>query len=378
MAEWSRLVATTISDYAKDYEDKLIAKRILLAALRKSGNIKYNCGGAGSDNHFAWQLPYRQVPLIVDDAETPVTPSRKDRFKRPSLTYKGYRSDDMLTKREKLLNKGPGALINYYEEMSQMLLDDFTQKFSEELYVDDSASGNSGRLTGIESLFALNGTVKIDAGTQRSANAADVAGYPNDTYAGLSTVLGNYAGSWSTQSAISSTWPAGFGDLAYDFFSPIVVNYTSTAFAGTTATWADNCVTSTRYLITHMNRYVSERGDLKTILLDRELYRQYLNKLDSKERFISSSAAVGLRALGFDDTFQQDGVDIAWEFGMPAAVGYGYNIKHMKLRSCQEQLFMTEGPWYEKLQRSYVVIVDFFGNLQFAAPRFFGKLAALA
>lgn len=376
MAEWARLTATTIADYAKGYEDKLLAKRILLAAMKKKGNISYNRGG----DTFTWQVPYRLAALTVNDGETPITPARQDRFKRATLDYIGYTLADMMTKREKLKNKGTAALIDYYSEMSQMLMSDAGQRFSEELYVDSSATGNSGRLTGVESMMALNGTVTITSGAQRSANAADIVGYPNDTYAGLSTALGNYAGSWGTttaQTGVSSTWPAGGGELSYDFYSPIVVNYTSTSFSPSTHDWANQCVEATRYLITHMNRYVQDRGSMKAILMDRDLYRQYLNKLDSKER-INTSSELGLRSLGFEDTFSQDGVDITWEYGMPASVAYAYNIDNMELRSMQDVIFETVGPKYNELQQAYYVIVDFYGQLKFHSPRFFGKLAALA
>lgn len=378
MAEWARLAATTITDYAKGYEDELVAKRVLLAAIKKEGNIKYNCGGAGTDGGFSWRVPYKQVPLLTDDGETPITPTRKDRFKSPNLSYVFYRADDMMTWREKTLNKGPGQIINYYEEMAPMLMEDITQRFSEELYIDSSASGNSQRLSGIETMMAAPNTVNLSSGADRgSASSTDVVGYPNDTYAGLSTVLGNYAGSWDTQSTISTTWPAGRGDLAYDFWSPVIVNYDSDSLEGSTHTWDGQAVYATRYLITHMNKYVSERGSLKVGLFDRDLFRRYLNQLDSKERILVKSE-LGLRALGFEDAFSQDGVDMTWEFGIPSAVAYFGNIKHVKMRSCQDRLFMTEGPWYEKLQQAYIVNVKFAGQLQFSAPRFFGKLALLA
>lgn len=371
--EWARLVSTTITDYAKGAEDALMAKRILLAAMKSKGQIKYNCGGDG----FAWQVPYRIAQLTVNDGETPVTPARQDRYKRATLDYVSYTIADMMTKREKLKNRGPAALINYFEEMTPNLLNDATQRFSEELYVDSSATGNSGRLSGIETMMATNGTVNVTSGAQRSATAADVAGYPNDTYAGLSTVLGNYSGSWGTQSGLSSTWPNGTGELGYDFYSPVIVNYTSSSFNGTADTWTEQCVEATRFMITQMNRYTDNRGGLKTVLLDRELYRLYLNKLDSKERLLTESK-LGLRSLGFQDTFQQDGVDITWEFGMPTAVGYGYNIENMELRSMQDRIFKVDGPEWNQIQRAYTVIVDFLGQLKFHSPRFFGKLITLA
>src|SRR5262245_11836282 len=118
MAEWARLTATTITNYGKGYEDKLVAKRVLLAAMKKKGLILYNQGGDG----FSWQVPYRLAPMAVNDGETPITPQRQDRFKRATLDYIGYTLADQMTKREKLKNQGIPALINYFSEMSKMLM----------------------------------------------------------------------------------------------------------------------------------------------------------------------------------------------------------------------------------------------------------------
>lgn len=372
-AEWQRLVATTIADYAKGVEDFLVAKRILLKMMQSKGQIVYNSAGLTKN----WQTEHRIAQLTVNNGEQTVSPARQNRFQQPSIDYIGYTLSDAMTKREKLKNRGKEALVDYFADMAKWLMKDAVQRLGEELYVDSTAAGNAGRLTGIESMMGVNGTVNITSGAQRSASAADVVGYPNATYAGLSCTLGNYSGTWNTQSGIASTWPAGKGEMGYDFWTPVIVNYTSTGFSGATATWADQCVLATRFASIHMSRYESERGSMKTILLDRELYRQYLNKLDSKER-IAITSNVGLRSLGFEDTFHQDGLDVSWEFGIPASNGYGFNAEEMFLHSMQDKIFVPEGPTWHPLNRYYYVIIDFLGQMQFTAPRFFCKLTSLA
>lgn len=373
MAEWARITATTIKDYMKGVEDRLTANQMLLAAMKQAGNISYNCGG----DTFEWGIEYREIPLQVNNGEQTITPQRQDYLKRPALGWIGYNVSDLMTKREKLINQsGAWQLVNYFKEMTVRDGRNLERQFGEELYIDSSASGNSGRLTGLESMFGTNGTVTISSGAQRSANAADVAGYPSDTYAGLSTAVNQY-GSWQSQAGISTTWPAGRGTLSYDFFSPMITCYNSTAWAGTTDTWADNCLKATRYTVVHMQRYDKNRQAMKMLLLDRDLYRQFLDKQDSKEHMYVESK-YSLRALGFKDTFQQDGVEIAWEYGVPGAVGYGINIDNMELRSMQDVLFKSNGPNFEPLNNAYYVITDFYGQLKFHAPRFFAKLMTIA
>ncbi len=373
MAEWQRLTATTIAKYGRGVEDMLMAKRVLLAMMKKDGQVVYNSTGLTRN----WQTEHRLSQFAVNNGEQTVSPARQNRFQQPSIDYIGYTMADAMTKREELKNKGPEALVDYYANMAKYLNDDAFQRLSEELYVDSTASGNAGKLSGIETLMVCNGTINITSGAQRSANAADVVGSPNQTYAGLLTNLGNYSGTWGTQSGISNTWPAGKGELGYDFWAPIVVNTTSTAWGGTTATFADTCVFCTRFAAIQMQRYESNRGSTKTILYDRDNFRVYLNKIDSKERIAVSSNS-GLRALGFDDAFRQDGVDIYWEFGMPAGNGYGFNAEKMYLHSMQDKIFKSEGPIWKPENRYYFVILDFLGQMQFCAPRFFCKLTSLA
>lgn len=382
MSEWARLASTTIADYMKGVEEKLGTHNKLYALLKKAGQIKYNCTGDG----FKWQVEYREVPLIINNGEQAITPKREDYVKQCSLDYIGYLVDDSMSKREKLKNaSGPSQLVNYIEEMAKRLERNAIRRFTEEFYVDSGASGNTGRMSGIETIMATNGTCTITQSTtgsvaSRSANAADVAGYPSVTYAGISTILNNYGGSWTFPSTgtISSCWPAGVGDLTTDFFSPVVVCYNSTAWAGSTNTWADNCLKATRYLITHMQRYNFGPDDSVTkVMLDRDLYRQFLDKQDSKEHaYVESNYS--LRAMGFEDVFQQDGCEITWEWGVPSGVGYGFNIKNMELRSMQDRLWEISDIEFARLNNMYYVVGDFHGQMKFGSPNRFAKLITIA
>lgn len=377
MAEWARLATTQITEYAKGVEDELMANRKLLAAIKSEGGMMYNCGGAGTDENFAWTVQKKEAPLQTDDFETPLVPTRKDYYARAKLPYIGYSMNDMMTKREKLLNRGSGTLVSHFEDMARRLMDSMTSRFSGELYVDVSGTGNSSRLSGIDSMMAYTQTVTISSGAARTANAADVVAYPADTYAGISTNLGGVSGTWGTQDGIATTWPMGQGDLAYDFWSPVIVNYDSDGFSPSTHTWDGQAEVATRFAITAMNRYGSDKGGLKTILFNSDLFRRLKDQIGALEK-IEVTAPFGLRQLGFRDVIQLDGVDLTTEFGVPSAVGYGYNIKQVRMRSCQPRLFVTEGPWYEKVQRAHIVNVDFMGQIQFNAPRYFTKLALVA
>jgi pantoate kinase len=113
------------------------------------------------------------------------------------------------------------------------------------------------------------------------------------------------------------------------------------------------------------------------VIVDRKMYIDYMNALDSKERILANSNE-GLRSYGFKDVFQQDGVDISTEYGVPAGNGYGLSIANMELRCMEGNLMTAEGPFYNEELQSYRYIVSVLANLRFRSPRNFFKLAAVA
>ena len=370
MPEWSRVVNTTIRKYMKGEEVEILRNRKLTALLQSRGRVKYNQSGEQVD----WKVRYKRAPLTgFADADTLTFP-RRNRWKTAALPWRGYATTDSMTKKEKLMNKNTEAIVKIYDGVARILLEDIEDQFGDELYIDGNGTGNSKRIHGVESFFAATQTINISTGAARTANAADKVGYPNDTYAGLSTTLANYGGSWS------GSWPTGTGDAHYDFWSPVLVNYTSTAFGGAADTWAAQGDEAMRWMIIKCQKNKSKRGQLDLILLDSELFNDLLNLVDAKERFISrpNRTEGSLAKLGFTDMLNYDGVEVTWEYGVPSSVGYGFNVDHMELQSLQSQLFVPEGPDFDIASQSYRFSIDYFGNLKCSSPRNFGKLLTLA
>lgn len=353
MADWTRVVNTTIANYVKGEEVNILRNRKLLAMLKERGRITFNWGGDKMD----WKVRYRRAPMQgYADTETLTFP-RRDRWKTAHLDWRGYAATDSMTKGERLKNKGAQAIIDVYTQIARSLLDDMEESFCDELYIDGNASGNGKRIHGIESFLGTSG-----------AAAGGFIATPSDTFANLLTDLGNYGGTWT------GNWPAGSGDAHYDFWSPLIVDYTDTAWAASTKTWANTCIEALRYGIIKSQKNKSKKGSLDTIVLDGDLYREFLAKLDDKQRIVIQSNASNstLIKLGFTDVQNFDGVDITWEFGVPATVGYGFNFDQMELRSQQGKLFVPEGPDYDIAGKSWRFSIDFYGNCTWN-PRFFLK-----
>jgi hypothetical protein len=257
-----------------------------------------------------------------------------------------------------LMNKSKEAIINIYSDVGESLMSDINDSFGEELYVDGNATGNSKRIHGLESFFGTSG-----------AAAQGYVGTPSDTYCGLRTDLGQYGGSWA-QSGGNPTWPSGSGDAHYDFWSPLIVDYTDASWAAGTDNWANNAIEALRFGIIKSKKNATKTGVLDYITLEDDMYRDLMSVYDSKVSVnVNRNQDVGLVALGFGDVVNFEGCEVTYEYGMPDAIGYGLNVDHIMLMSLQDQLFKVEGPDYDSATKSWRTSVDFFGNM-WVNPRY--------
>jgi hypothetical protein len=360
--DFARSIATTIVNHLREEEIASLRKYMVFAAIESRGNIRMNMAGRG----FDWEVSYRLHQPQGNNGETPRSFSRQNLWKKAELEYRGYQATDMIYRKELLENRGTSALVNVAGKMASRLLTSIEQYLSQEVWNDGSASGNELRYHGLESFLGNNGTLHVTDGTQRSANAADPFAFPSDTYAGLNTQLGYYGGS-----QLTGTWPGGKADSEYDFYSPILVNYTSTFWGGSSATWAENCVKAIRAGLHYAKRNDTKEDAIDLVVLDRKLYIDFLNKQDSKERVIVSREN-GLRSFGFN-TVEIDGVEVGTEYAVPADTGYGLAIGNIELLNMESQMYNSEGPFYDEVTQSYRYCVSTLGNMKFKSPRSFIK-----
>lgn len=355
MPEWQRVANTTIHEYLRKQEENITRNRKLLAMLRKKGRITMNHGGDLMD----WKVRFKRAPMRTFGEGDTLTFARVNRHKTAQLDWRGYAATDSINKMEKLKNKGTEAIIKIYSEIAPSLMKDIEENFCDELYIDGNASGNEGRIHGFKSYFGYSG----------AASAGYIAS-PSDTYAGLVTTLGNYGGSWSTVSS-NVNWPAGTGDPEYDFWSPLIVDYTDSAWASGTDNWANNCVECIRYAIINSTKNRSMKGMLQLILLEPDMYRNYLEKQETKERLVITRGESddSLYSLGFKDVTNQDGVEVTSEYGVPTGEGYGICFDELELCSLQDSLFVAETPDFDIASQSERFSIDFFGNMK-ANPRY--------
>lgn len=363
--DFARSIATTLVNHLKEEEIANLRQYMVYAAIEKRGNIRMNMSGRG----FDWEIQYRLHQPTGNNGETPRSFARQNQWKRAELDYRGYQCPDLIYRKELLENRGSSQLVNVGASMTKRITKSLQQYLANEIYIDGNASGNELRYHGLESFLGATQTINVSDGTARTANAADPFGYPTDTYATLRTDLGFYGGSQTT-----GVWPNGKADSEYDFYTPIICNYTSTHFGG--STWENNCVKALRKALMFAKRNDTQEDEIDLVVMDRQLYIDFLNAKEATERVIVTGNS-GLRAFGFN-TVQFDGVELGTEYAVPTGCAYGLSTGNIEMLCMESQMFNTEGPFYDETTQAYRYVVSTLGNLKFRSPRCFIKWQALA
>jgi hypothetical protein len=330
-----------------------------------------------SGRGFDWNVRFRNAPVTGNTGDTPRTFARTNMWKRAELPWRGFTSTDAVYRRELLENRGQQALVDVAGKMASRLQESLEMHLSYQPYKDGNAAGAENDFHGMDSFLNYDGTVDESvsgvATKRTSANTADRYGFPDDNYAGLSTRLGFYGG--GRINATSGTWPNVPVDPELDFYAPVIINYNASSFntAGN-RNWRSNCVFAIREGIHQCKRNDTKESQIDMVVLDRQLYIQFLNTFSDKER-INVSKENGLKSMGFTDVTQLDGVEVCSEYACPAGRGYGLSIGNLELRCLENQLFVAEGPFFDEETQAYRYACSSLGNLRFRSPRNFFLLA---
>lgn len=349
--DWARIANTTIQKHFRGEEVNVLRNRKLTALIEKEGRITFNHSGDG----MTWRLRYKRSPMTGYSDGDVLNFPRRNRHVTAELPWRGYWAGESMSKVERLKNRGKEAIVDIWANLADWQLEDITENFADEWYKDGNLAANIKGIHGIESFMGQSGT-------------SSFIGTSSDTFAGLSTVLGAKGGSWT------GTWPTGTGSPEYDYFTPLLVDTTNASWTAATKTWPFTCIEALRFAIIKSAKNKSKKGMLDLILLNDEMYRQFLDALDDKERIQVTNATKDskLIKLGFGQVQNFDGVDVTFEYGVASDTGYGFNISQMELRSMQDVLFKPEGPTYNEADSSWRLKTDFLGNATWN-PRYFVK-----
>lgn len=357
MAEWARVVNTTTSKFFREEEVNIMRKRILLAMVQERGRVTFNHSGKDMD----WKIRFTENQLRSYHDGGLLQMNRFNRWKTANLDWRGYVLTESLSEKERLMNRGTEAIIKFYDNLMKTMKTDAETDLPRKFYNDGNAAGFEDDYHGIESFMG-------DSGTPSTVQPIAVS---SDSFAGISTVLGEEDGNWT------GNWPEGTGSAAYDFWSPLLVDYTSTVAApqgwiATPKTWPNTCVEALRFGILFSQKNRGQPLDL--VLTTAQMHRGLLDYHDPLQRLViqRNAADSKLTKMGFAGGIAIDGTEVFWDFDVPANTAYGFTMEEMEMRNLYETIFNTIGPTYEDRSMMWLYTVRTFGNLVWN-PRFFAK-----
>lgn len=371
--QWARSLVTTTAEYLPQLEEEMLRNYKFMALLRSKGRISYNHYGRG----VTWQIQYKLHPVEGNTGETVRAWTRQNLFQKAELEWRGFQATDAITERERLENRDKAAIINLMSGFKDRLKASLEQSLNLAWLVDGNATGYEKVWHGIESFMGTNGTVTYTTGAQHAASANDYVAYPSDTYAGLSTILGNYGGDQDA----STYWPDGNADPEYDFFSPLIVLIDSTRFSPSTHDFRNQGNEVMRYAITQSYRNPMGSKQMDTFFLSRNKYMDFKNLYDSKQNiFITGGHETPLRALGFKDVIVFDGIEVTFENAINPNWGYGMNFDNIELMNLYGEIISVDPQdfFYDPNTQETKAAVKNLGNLKFQSPRNFVKLSPSA
>lgn len=368
---FDRLASTTIAEHMTEVEEAHLKNYAFPAQLAAGGRVVYNCSGRG----FDWPVQYRRHAAKSTTGANVRTFQPVNLHKTAYLPWRGYEVTDSISRIEVLENRGQQAIVNLLDGFMDRLKKSLDQELARQYFVNGTTYTTSWH--GLETIFGNNGTVDVTqtapSTARRSKNAADIAGYPSATYAGLSTELANYSGN-----QYDGIWPEGDADPQLDFWSPLILfgDSTNAVFGGSADTWVGQADEIIGFAVTHTSRLGGVDAQPTTCLLDRSLFNGLKTRMRGKETIFVSRAEkdVSLVALGFTNTIVVDGVECTFDSSLPVNTGYMYSYRNIELRCLEGQLLMPEGLEYDIDTQSHKAVVSTMANLKFASPRNFVKL----
>lgn len=368
--DFARSMATTLAEHVREVEEAMLRNFQFGALLEAAGRVNFNNGGRG----FDWPVQYRLHNVEGNTGQTVRNFVQRNLWKTAHLEYRGYQATDSMYYKEFKENTGEHAIVSIWDNFVERIMTSMKQKLATEYYINGDADGNEQSWHGMETLFKTDGSLDVATGARNdTVQGDDLVAWPSGEYAGIEMELGEYQG----ENESGAIWPKGLADPEYDFWTPLIVNYTSSSFNGTADTFAAQGDEAMRFAIIHAQRNLSMDGQVTNIWLDRSLFMDLKNLFKTKEE-IPITSQHSLRALGFTNVISFDGVEVSWEAGVPVGVGYGCNINHVELKSMDDTLLRSEGPEYDIFSQSFNAVVSTLSNMKFKSPRNCFKLIAHA
>lgn len=371
-------IKTAAPAYMKGFADMTRRGHILFALMSEQGMFEY---GATEASKF-YQMKVYEPEVRTSSDTTRKVFTNHNAYEQCQVGIRWYETSDMLTEIQWKLNQGKTQLIPLWETKMKDLGIATKNRLQEWAYRDGNVSPYTDGFQGFESCLADDG----------NTIAADKIALPSDSYAGHSTALANFGGSWPSDLAaasranaqLSNDWPWGIGTSNYDANSPLLLNWSSTSWGAGSALWEDNCEEVLREgsaIMQTRNGYL-QTGDTPPVvyLMNTKLYTGVKNFYSQRFRMIQPyrDTEVGFPSTG---TLTIDGVVVKADGACPVNTFYGLCPQHIELfwmicmnpaQGDDTPMFDVHGPTWDESTAAYLMRLHVGGNLRMF-PKFMIK-----
>lgn len=365
------LVANT-EQYMKVVTELIYRKRLLYSMMRKRGRFKFSESG----QQITWPIQYKLPTMQPFPEWDVISPQRENWNAQAALQYKSWKASTALGWHDLKKNKGPAQLINLADQRLKSLAMGCLNYFNKQMYENGADDGTTDQdYTGFESMVGASAA---------TCAAGDVVASPAGTYAGRSVAVGASSGStWSADmstkpnSTLATDWPLG-NSLSddYDYWSPLLVNTSSTGWGTGGTTWADNCLEVIRSMIEWQERRHGDSYKPDLFLTETSTIHTVKRKLESRVRVMAPLPEAV--ELGFPNTCQYDGVILAADFNCPVGTGYLIPTEGLSIRCLTDDLMEKSGPTNLALEKKTVWDVLTLSNARLESPKLIAKCKAYA
>lgn len=303
----------------------------LLERLDKKGRIEFDASGKFVDliaRVGRWQASRR---ADLEDRQF----ARKQHRITYTFPYSFLEVVGMLSERDLMFMNSPDARIRIQDQMLTEMGNDFGLDVNSRLLTENAGSntvagnaayaGSDVPLYGLPTLFGYGATAQDYDFEARTTSGNVAAGdkevLPNTTYGGITT---------NPTSSLS-----GVDNAVAEATSPVICNWSSTAWDGSSTSWKANGPEVISHMITRLTRGngSGERPDLG--IQTQAMHIDFKNglKADVSQQVVvhdsPTAPDVGMYPRAF---IRYEGIDLIFDLDQPSGVFYLVNSNHLKLK----------------------------------------------
>ena len=323
----------TTQQFMRGEFDNTVKRNVLLRELSARGNIKGDASGKFFERNARVGTFTSSVRADLDER----TFARKQQRVTYACPYAWYETTGALGDQDITFNRGQEALVKLNQVMLKNMGDDFRKDLCTYLLRNNAgsntafgqavAAGSPVPIFGLPTVFGYGAAAQNynpdTQATSGAVGAGDKEVLPNQVYCGVSTHPTN---------AI-----AGVDNKANESTSPVIGNWSSTAWTGSGTTWATNCIPALDHMINRLARSPDATDNPDLLMMTRTMFSQLSTSivaggpsgLGSRVVFTETSQNPNYRVYK-DNMIPYGNTKGYWDESMPASTCYILNTNYME------------------------------------------------